>query len=231
MPVPWMSATGREWKALMVSSGFRRGGYRGLLVNLLAVAGFGVLVPWMRGFNFFDPFVIFAYTAIAFLFAASAITSVAGGEQSASLTVSRIFASALYAWLALLVIYGLGILTLNLTFPAPRLLHPNWELLGAATLLAFCGSVLLASLGALLSLLFSEGVARNTIRIGFALVLVAMVYGQRYLPPLWQAAIDQQLTTPGLTRIALIGSAIAAGLAAALILTIHKAEHRDQTDG
>lgn len=206
-----------EWKRLAV----RARGSR--ILNLLLVAFFGVAVPWRYGFDFFDPFVIFAYSAICFLLA-TVITDLMAPGVSESPVEARVIASAAHSWMILIVIQIAGIATVNALFQAPRFLHPNWALAAACLIFALAGSLLTASVGAFLSKLFSPNAARQTLRIGFIVLLLLVVRGPQMLPPLWQASINQQLTTEGLTRVSWIGGAAAGLISLGLLAALRKSE-------
>ena len=217
---PMARATVAAWKSLLRRSGFRRGGTSTLMVHLILFGAFGVLVPWMRGLDFFDPIVVFSYSAIAFLFAASAVTQLMT-EDSASARPA-VVASALHGWSVLLLVLVLGIATVNYVYRAPRILHPNWELLIASTLFALAGALFIAGLGAMLCVVFSPSVARNVVRFGFLLMLLGFVFAPGRLPVALQAAIDRQLTTEGLTRVGFILAAASTVLAAGLIFALRR---------
>lgn len=211
-----------SWRALIWPAQRSGKSIRALIFNLFIVLAFGVLVPWMRGLDFFDSFLLFAYTAIPFLFAASAITDLIGPSPRRSIPTS-IMAAALHSTVIFALILAFGIATVNLGVHAGRLLHPNWSFTAALLWLALAGSLLLAACGALLTVLFSANAARNTIRTLFLLILLGILYGPKYLPPAWQAEIDQQLTTEGLARVARIAAGTAAALAVGLMLAFAKA--------
>lgn len=212
------SSVGGIWKAVILRSVAQRS----LLLNLLIVAGFGVLVPWKWGFDFFSPMIIVAYTAVALLIAASTAADVLAASSFDAPFDAAIFVGAFHSVFLLTLIYGLGIVFVNLAIGAPRFLHPNWKLTGAALLFAFCGSLCIAAFAATLVLLFSPTVARNTIRVIFLAILLGVMFGKSRLPADLQFAIDRRLTTPGLTSMALTGSAIALVLAAGIIFAFKK---------
>jgi hypothetical protein len=187
---------------------------RPLTINLVLIAAFGCLVPWRRGIDFFDPAVVAGYTAVALLLASSAVTALVSGRRTVD---SAILSAAGYGAVLLAIIYGLGISIVNFTYHPSRMLHPDWPLLGSALLFAFSGGLFVAAAAATLAVLFSPEVSRTAIRAIFAIVLLAAYFGKSRLPPLWSAAIDRQMTTAGLTRIALAGSAVCVVLAAGLL--------------
>ncbi len=206
------------WKAVILRSIDRRS----LLLNLMIVAGFGVLVPWKWGFDFFSPMIIVAYSAVALLIAASTASDILAASGYDPPFESSIFVGAFHSFALLALIYGLGIACVNLALSAPSFLHPNWKLTGAALLFAFCGSLCIAAFAATLVLLFSPAIARNTIRVIFLVMLLAIIFGKSRLPADWQFTIDRHLTTPGLTSLALTSSAIALVLAAGIIFAFKK---------
>jgi len=211
-------SVGAAWKSLLGHSGLRHGGGSSLMVHLLVIAAFGLLVPWWRGLDFFDPIVVLSYSAIAFLFASAAVTQLMA--QDPARAIPAVIASGLHGWSLLAVTLLLGIATVNLTFRAPRLLHPNWKLLGASLLLALAGALFLAALGAMLSVVFSPSAARNSVRFGFLLVLLGFVVAPGRLPVSMQSAINDQLTTAGLTRLGFVLAGASAVLAAGLLYAL-----------
>ena len=221
---PMARTTAAAWKSLLKRSGFRRGGTSTLIIHLILFAAFGVLVPWMRGLDFFDPIVVFSYSAIAFLFAASAVTQLMSEDSGGAWPA--VAASALHGWSVLVLVQVLGIATVNYVYRAPRILHPNWKLLAASALFALAGALFMASLGAMLSVVFSPSVARNAVRFGFLLMLLAFVFAPGRLPVDLQAAIDRQLTTEGLTRAGFLLSGAVAVLAGGLVYALRPGVRR-----
>lgn len=212
-----------EWKELMRRSGLRGGGSKSLLIYAI-IGAFGILVPWYRGIEFFDSFLMFAYSAIALLLAASAMSGLMASGGGPERSPNRVVASSLNSWMVFLVIVILGIATVNITskFHAAVLLHPPWAVVATTLSFAFCGSLLLSALAAVLSVVFNPAVARNSIRALFLLTLISMLYLPRLLPPIWRVKLNQQMTTAGLTRLGYITSAVALALAVALIVTLRR---------
>ena len=214
------TTVGQAWRAILARAGVRAGGYGSLVLTVLVILAFGVLVPWRRGFDFFDSFLIFAYSAIALLFAASALTDLVASSEAAIPLPPAIIAAAIHGWSVLALIYALGIATVNATFRAPQLFYPSPKLMGATLLFALTASVFVAALAAVLCVLFNPSVARTAMRLLFLLILLGLYFSAKILPPLWQNALDRQLTTPGLTQVGLIGAAISFVLAMGLVLAL-----------
>ncbi len=206
------------WKAVLARSSDRQG----VLLNLIVLGGFGFLVPWRWGYDFFSPPILISYTALAMLFAASTVTDLIRATAPRSPFVAAIGAATLHSVSVLLVIYALGVVAVNLAMQARRFVHPNWELAGAVVVFAAAGALFVASFGATLAVLFSPGVSRNAIRALFAGLLLGIFYGKPRLPAMWQVTIDRQLTTAGMTRSALVGAAVCGVLASGLMFAFRR---------
>lgn len=205
------------WRWLLARAGFRRNGLPSLIVNLMLIAAFGVLIPYRRGYDFFDPIVIFAYTAIALLLSSAYVTDLmANGMAQAGLN-APVVASSMHGWVTLAIIYALGITTLNVVYRRPGLLHPDWQLLGSALLFALAGSLFFAASSALLAMLFSPRASRTTIRVVFLLLLLGWAYGTNYLPVNWQHSLEHLMVGDAIFRTILTGCAVLGILAAALM--------------
>ena len=206
------------WHAILQRSGLRRGGTSSLLVHLLVIAAFGVLVPYLRGIDFFDPIVIMSYSAIALLMAASAVTMLVAEDPLSAVTAA--LASALHGFTFLVILYAAGLATVNFVFRAPRFLHPNWKMLGAAVLFGLAGALFIAAFGAMLAVVFSPAAARNVVRFGFLLTLLAWLFLPPRLPIEARVAFESQLTTAGLTRAGFIAAAVCTVLGAGLLYAL-----------
>src|SRR3954447_15747794 len=100
---------------------------------LIAVVGFGILVPWWKGFEFLDPTVFLASVAVSLVFVAP-MTAASFSKQHAGGQISR---AAGFAWMMALLIVVSGIVTVNARNWLGQLLMPSIGLLVAA--LAFNG--------------------------------------------------------------------------------------------
>ena len=198
----------------------RRAGGPGSLVSHLAVlAAFGVLVPWVKGFEFLDPLILLAYTAIPILFVAPASTAVfAEPPKGAPAVISKLAAVMLYGWGIGVLVLLCGLATVNIADWYGHLVLPSTKFLIDALLLGFCASLFVASLGALLTSTLAPNPARNILRLAFLLPLLAMATARRFASAEWQSRIAAGMTTRGLAHFALLASVNLAALDILLLL-------------
>jgi hypothetical protein len=177
-----------------------------IILHLALIAVFGVLLPYRRGLDFLGPVMISAYACLGVLFAAPAAAMAFAGKRPQSMkeAFARVAKAVGYGeGFALILLIG-GIVTVSLT-QGRRLLLPELDVLAAAALLGLTGSFALALLAGWITLRFSAGVARGTMRVIFLLLLVAFFFRQQRLP-----------------EIALRGSTYAVAAAAFMVLLLRR---------
>jgi hypothetical protein len=214
-----------NWRRLAYPSGLRRGGFRGVILNIVVIGAFGVAIPWRKGLDIFDPFIVFAYSLIPLLYVIPAISDLLGGSSGRDFdgVRAKAVASAVYSWMILLIIYVLSIITINLLYRL-RFLHPPWLLMGSAALFGFAVALLAAAATALVAVLFSPGAARSAMRLCVLGVLLMFVLSGRWMPQSWQVWLARQYTVRGLTRFGLIASAVVLVLSAGLLYVLSSSQ-------
>ncbi len=212
---------GRNWRRLAGFSGLGEGRARAIIVNIVVVAAFGVAIPWRKGFDFFDAFILFAYSLIPLLYAIPAVSDLLGGASGCDSTAitAKATAAAAYSWTMLLIIDGLAIATVNALYRV-RFLHPDWRLLGSAILFGFAVSLLTASLTAVIAVLFSPTAARSGMRLFVLAVLALLLVSNRWMPPSWQAWLARRYTATSLARFGLAASAVMLIFSAGLLFAL-----------
>jgi hypothetical protein len=191
----------RNWRRLASFARLRGAGATAVINNIVVFAAFGVALPWRRGVDIFDPFILFAYALIPLLYAIPAVSDLLGGSSGRDFrgAAAKAAAAAAYAWTMMLIVYALAIATVNALYRV-RILHPDWRLLGLAVLLGFAVALLTAALTAVIAVLFSPRAARSSMRALVVAVLLVLLFSSRSMPASWRKG-------PGLTRFALIASA------------------------
>ncbi len=114
---------------------------RQALVLLVVVVIFGILVPWVRGFSFLQPWVITAYASMALLFVAPAAAEFWSGDappESTRAVLERILALVGYGWGIAVLMLVTSVVTLNLAYWGGRVLIPPQAL--TASVLVFSPS-------------------------------------------------------------------------------------------
>ena len=190
-------------------------------VLILIVLAFGVLVPWYKSFTLLDPRMIVAYACLAILFVAPASAEAAARSQdrSARAVLGSIAAVVAYGWGVSLLILVTAFVTLNLTNWRGAVLTPPAALSSAALLFSLSASVVVAILSTLLARRFSAAGVKTILRLGFLLILLALVFSSR-LPEEWQIVLAEHSTRRAITRLAWEGSAVCAILAILLLIPL-----------
>ncbi len=211
----------REFRELLGFAGLTRWRTYSTSMNLFVILAFGIVVPWRRGIDFFDPLLVLLYSFIGLLFAAPAITDLLGRDWTdARAILARVFASALFGWGAFCLVLLLGILSVQLQYRAGRLLLPAPNTVGAALSLSLTASLAVSALGALFSVVLDPLSAKLILRAGFVGFLLLLLFGGRLLPIEWQASLAENITPRAVTRSAYLLSAILAVFAAGPITAL-----------
>ena len=198
---------------------------RQALVILIVVAAFGVLVPLYKGFGFLDSRIIAAYACLALLFVApaSAELAAAHGTSGSSETaiLGRIAVIVAWGWGVTVLILATAIVTRNLVARGGGWLAPPWGFLTSVLTFSLSASIAIAILGAVLARRFSAAGVKSILRIGFLVILLAMIFGSRAFPERVQLEIaDQFNTRRALTHLAWESSIVSAVVAALLLIPL-----------
>jgi hypothetical protein len=193
---------------------------RQALVILIVVAAFGILVPLYKGFGFLDSRIIAAYACLALLFVApaSAELGAQGRTASAAAILGRIAVIVAWGWGVTVLILATAIVTLNLVARGGGLLAPPWGFLAAVLTFSLSASIAIAILGAVLARRFSATAVKNILRIGFLVILLAIIFSSRVFPERVQLEIlDHFNSRRALTRLAWESSIVSVVIGALLI--------------
>lgn len=205
----------------------RIGGGKGLLLNTAFLLGFGVFVPWWKGFDFLDAVVIALYACSSMLFVVPMVAGLLaaddGGSRSAAGLFGRISWAVLYGWGMVVVMLLLGLITVNVSNWHGRLVHPAWGVLAAALSLGLMASIFAAAVAALLTLLFSAGAARMCLRVFFFMLLLCVAFGGRIFPASIRDGFAELITDDGIRRLSLIASAVLLVLSGGLMAALRSA--------
>ena len=213
----------------------RMGGRTGVLIYAFAMLALGILLPWHLSFDFLDAMVLLAYACLPALLVAPVVAeSFAGDRERAQIPATseerrrsmyaKVAAGALYGWISALVALVLGIATVNLSFT--RWILPPALLAIDLALMSLAVSVSAASIAAAVSIRArSAKHAKRTLRQGFLLLLVLVVYYSRFMPVEWKRRVTVPEALPGFTEFVVVVSVVLLGLSAALIkLALNRGE-------
>jgi hypothetical protein len=200
---------------------------RQALIVLMVVIVFGILVPIYKGFGLLDPRILLAYACLAPLFVAPASAELAA--VSASGLVGRIAIIVAWGWGITVLILGTAIVTLNIVAPRGEFISPPAQFIASILVFGLSASVAIALLGALLARRFSALAVKNILRTGFLAILLAFVFGSRFLPESVTLAIfDRFDTRRALMHLAWQSSAVCGVVTAVFLLAILKSGPQGQ---
>jgi len=203
---------------------------RQALIVLAVVIAFGILVPIYKGFGFLDPRIIAAYACLALLFVAPGSAELAatqGKDAPASAMLARIAIIVTWGWGITVLILATAIVTLNVMSRRGGFLTPPLDFIAAVLVFSLSAAIAIALLGAELARRFSAAQVKNILRVGFLIILLALVFASRVLPDDVTFAIFSRFNTRrALTRLAWEGSAVGAAIAALLLLVLFKTRPR-----
>jgi len=213
----------------------RMGGTTGVLICAFALLALGILLPWRLGFDFLDAMVLLAYTFLpALLIAPVVAESFAGDREHAQVPATsegrrqsiyaKVAASALYGWSSALLALVLGIATVNIS-AEPWILPPPLLAIDLA-LISLSVSVFTASIAAAVSIRArSAKYAKRTLRQGFLLLLVLLIYSSRFMPAEWKRHLRVPGAVSGFTEFVIVIAVTLLGLSGGLLkIALNRAE-------
>lgn len=156
---------------------------RSVLNYLLLVLVFGVVVPRMKGLEFFDPVLMSAYACIGMVFSGPAAAQAFGTKPGSFGEALRwVFQAVLFGEIVAAAMLAAGVLTVYLTHLRSVFFLPDLVQLATSAALGLTASLALASMAAWLTRRFSSGVARGTLRGVFLALLVLFFLREQWLP-------------------------------------------------
>jgi hypothetical protein len=213
----------------------RMGGTTGVLIYAFALLGLGILLPWRLSFDFLDAMVLLAYACLPALLVAPVVAeSFAGDHERAQIfsTVeerrrwlyAKAAAGALYGWSSALLALVMGIATVSLS--STRWILPPALLAIDLALMSLAVSAFTAGIAATVSVRArSAKYAKRTLRQGFLLLLVLVLYYSRFMPVEWKRHAAVPGTVSGFTEFVVVMSVTFLGLSGGLLkLALARAE-------
>lgn len=206
----------------------RMGGASGVLIWLFGVGVLGVLLPWQLGFGFLDARVLLAYAMAPLLFVAPVVAESFSGERERNavpadpgirrdVLLGKVAAGAIHGWGSALVIMAAAFVTVNARYGAESLLLPPGAVCLDLAFLALLAALLFASLAAAVAVRARDArSAKRSLRQGFLLLLVAVIWYARAAPDAWRHATAGLLAPSTLTRLVLVAALIALPVVAGL---------------
>jgi hypothetical protein len=213
----------------------RMGGATGVSMYGFAILALGILLPWHLSLDFLDVMVLASYACLPALLVAPVVAeSFAGDLERSQLPASpeeqrrwlyaKVAAGALYGWISAMIAMILGIATVSLSFS--RWILPPPVLASDLALMSLAVSVFTASISAAVSIRAGSAKhAKRTLRQGFLLLLVIVIYYSRFMPIEWKRRVAIPGALSGFTEFVAVVSVVLLGLSVGLLkLAFSRAE-------
>jgi hypothetical protein len=213
----------------------RMGGTTGVLIYAFALAALGILLPWRLSFDFLDAMILLAYACLPALLVAPVVAESFAGERERAqipatskerrqLLYAKVTAGVLYGWSSALLALVMGLVTVNLSF-ARWILPPGLLAIDLAVL-SLAVSASAAGISAAVSVKARNAkYAKRTLRQGFLLLLVLVIYYSRFMPVEWKRHATVPGALPGFTKFSVVISVVLLGLSTGLIkLALNRGE-------
>jgi len=148
-----------------------------LVTNVVVLLLFGVVVPWVKGIEFLDLFLLIPYALLSVFYVSPRAVAVAFESPISLAALGR---TALVGWAIGLLILVMGFVTVNVS--AGHGVLPPFPVLLCLLVVSLMACLLTAAVAVRVALgAASEEAARSRIRIGFLVVLCAVLAVPRLL--------------------------------------------------
>jgi hypothetical protein len=177
--------------------------------NALVAALFGGLVPYLKGFEFLDVMLLLAYALLSLFFVAPMAVDSVFATEDRRIPLRGLARAALAGWAGGLAVTWIGIATVS--WKAGRVLTPPAAVALSLAVLSLLGCVFVSALAAMIAKrALNREAAKSRLRIGFLLLLVAILGVPRLLSDDVNAWLLGALTPEGLVKLAMLTAPVAA---------------------
>lgn len=176
---------------------------RSVINNVIVAVLFGVVVPYVKGIEYLDLFLLLPYSFLSLFFVVPMVVDSVFASPARGVPLGALFRSAGIGWFTGLCVLWLGIATVS--WRSGRLVAPPVAVGLSLAVMSLFACVFVAALSAWTANRTADAAtAKGRLRIGFLLVLLAFFALPRALHEDTTAALLQYLTPEGLVRITLI---------------------------
>lgn len=190
---------------------------RTLFNNLLVAVSFGVLVPYLKGIEYLDLFLLVPYSLLSLFFVAPLAVDAVFVKPERGVPLSAMFRAIGIGWLNGLCVLWMGIATVS--WRVGRLVAPPVAVGLSLAVMSLFACLFVAALSVWTANRTADAAAaKGRLRIGFLLILVLFFALPRVLSEDAAASMLGYLTPEGIVRATLLLAPVEA-LAAVLLLT------------
>lgn len=192
---------------------------RTIFNNLLVAALFGVLVPYVKGIEYLDLFLLLPYSLLSLFFVSPMVVDAVFARPERGVPLGGIFRAVGAGWFQGVCVVWLGIATVS--WRSGRLVAPPMAVGLSLAVMSLFACIFVAALAAWTANRVPDApTAKGRLRIGFLLILVAFFALPRVLHEDRVAALLDYLTPDGIVRATLILAPVAAVAAVGLLSRI-----------
>ena len=189
---------------------------RSVINNVIVAVLFGVVVPYVKGIEYLDLFLLLPYSFLSLFFVVPMVVDSVFASPARGVPLGALFRSTGIGWFTGVCVLWLGIATVS--WRSGRLVAPPVAVGLSLAVMSLFACVFVAALSAWTANRTADAAtAKGRLRIGFLLVLLAFFALPRALHEDTTAALLQYLTPEGLVRITLILAPLEALAAVALL--------------
>ncbi len=168
--------------------------------NLAVLLLFGVGIPWLKGIDFLDLFLLIPYSLLGVFYTSPRAVAVASETPISLAALGR---AALIGWGIGVLILAMGLATVNIS-EGHELLPPVPVLLCLAVL-GLMACLLTAAIAVRVAIAASsEAAARSRIRIGFLLLICLCLAAPRLVGDEAASVVLGWLTPEGMVRLTMV---------------------------
>ena len=190
---------------------------RAVINNIIVAVLFGVVVPYVKGIEYLDLFLLLPYSFLSLFFVAPMVVDAVFAAPQRGLPLGALFRATGIGWLTGVCVLWLGIATVS--WRSGRLIAPPMAVGLSLAIMSLFACVFVAALSAWTANRTADAAtAKGRLRIGFLLILVVFFALPRFLHEDTAASWLKYLTPEGLVRATLILAPLEA-LAAVALLT------------
>ncbi|MFN0104532.1 MAG: hypothetical protein ACKV2U_20895 [Bryobacteraceae bacterium] len=185
--------------------------------NLLVAILFGVLVPYIKGIEYLDLFLLLPYSFLSLFFVAPMVVDAVFASPQRGVPLAALFRAAGIGWFTGVCVLWMGIATVS--WRMGRLVSPPMAVGLSLAVMSLFACIFVAALAAwTANRSVSAATAKGRLRIAFLLILVVFFALPRVLDQDTTAWMLQFLTPEGLVRATLILAPLEAIAAVALLI-------------
>lgn len=191
---------------------------RTLFANLLVALLFGVLVPYIKGIEYLDLFLLIPYSLLSLFFVAPMAVDAVFANPARGVPLRALYRAVVVGWFQGVAVLWLGIATVS--WRNGHFIAPPVAVGLSLAVMSFFACLLVGAISAwTANRTPNSSAAKGRLRMSFLLLLVAFFALPRVLHEDTVAFLLQYLTPEGIVRATLILAPLEAMAAVGLLLT------------